>query len=451
MGSNASQAVPLVPDATETTDINSGTDSGMAGPRTDEVASYHPASSTSTCKETSDTEGGNAPYPSQPGIEQTAVRSRMAPLDEGAFPHFAPLLAASQDYASLSGCRFLSSSFADLPIAAEHGEISASGDAEEIPAVGVPAAVSDGTHAADGMQKEPVGGDAKSPNAAADCIRGACGDSEAGWLAAKLRARFAVCHFAQRLQEKEPGLVKDTERAFQVVMAESVRNAMIAAFRKLELWPPPPASSPASPRVCEADANCGDDDNYGDDLQQYDLAAPIPEIANRVWRDEERRLQMVDHNGSVNYPLRRAVTASYVVDFAHGVGFLLPPAPEKLLTLLARFHTRLEEYERSIGALVDEHGEPCSSSTGAGSAFLGSLGAGLGGAVWVTQEGLHLTWGITSHALYYGAYTVAMVGSFGLAHRLFQEEQPKIDSDECCSEGADPVRADPISACQQPQ
>lgn len=70
--------------------------------------------------------------------------------------------------------------------------------------------------------------------------------------------------FAERLRQGDPELAEEHERAFRVVMVEGflpwlglgslmrgVRNAMMAAIQRLELWPPLP-----TPRGIEEDDCC---------------------------------------------------------------------------------------------------------------------------------------------------------------------------------------------------
>ena len=57
--------------------------------------------------------------------------------------------------------------------------------------------------------------------------------------------------FASRLRQGDPELAEEHERAFRVVMVEGVRNAMMAAIQRLELWPPLP-----TPRGIEEDDCC---------------------------------------------------------------------------------------------------------------------------------------------------------------------------------------------------
>jgi hypothetical protein len=202
-----------------------------------------------------------------------------------AFYHFSPLLAASQGYAGLSGCRFRRDSFRDL-------------DDEE-------------------PEEEP---------SASEC------------LLAKRCAAPAVRSFTERLRAREPALLEEAERAYRIVMAESVRNAMVACFRQLDLWPP----SPCPPGV------------GADDCAYEDLSASVPVIAQRAWNDQVRRQREADSlpGCGVGSSLRCAMTASYLVDFVHEVGVELPPEPEQQLALLSDFNAKAERWlqEQEVGA-----------------------------------------------------------------------------------------------------
>merc|ERR1719375_1993474 len=92
-------------------------------------------------------------------------------------------------------------------------------------------------------------------------------------LAARLQAAPAISCFADRLRSGERELVEEISRAYDVVMNESVRNAMVAAFRELGLWPPSPTPAGVGASDCDFE----------------DLSAPIPVIAQRIYNDEARR------------------------------------------------------------------------------------------------------------------------------------------------------------------
>merc|ERR1712232_492227 len=104
------------------------------------------------------------------------------PLDEESFKSFAPFLRASQEYSELSGCRFRCSSF-------------------------------------------------QSDNSFSEARPG---------LEARLRAAPAVHEFAERLRVGDAALREELERAFRLVMAESVRNSMMSNCRQLGVFPPLP-------------------------------------------------------------------------------------------------------------------------------------------------------------------------------------------------------------------
>eukprot|EP00440_Ansanella_granifera_P023161 gb/GFBE01025151.1/.p1 GENE.gb/GFBE01025151.1/~~gb/GFBE01025151.1/.p1 ORF type:complete len:382 (+),score=96.81 gb/GFBE01025151.1/:1-1146(+) len=206
----------------------------------------------------------------QDGSEGSGSRG---PLDEKAFASFAPLLAASQEYAGNTGCRFRSDSFSCLS-----------------------------------RQKQKE-------------VKGASNELSE-WAEAVVR------EFADRLIAREPALLEEMDRAFEIVMDESVRNAMIAAFREVELWPPVP----------RPDSICDDDCDY------EDLQAPVPVIAQRAWNDEAKRRRAA-HGADEQF--RRAVTASYLVDFAHEVGWQLPAAAQSHMEKLSEFGARMAEWSQA--------------------------------------------------------------------------------------------------------
>lgn len=238
-------------------------------------------------------------------MEEAATRT---PLDEEAFRHFAPLLQVSQDYASFSGCRFRSGSFDGLPT-----EAAAAAD--------VPASV--------GPER------ARDPGPR---------------LAAKLRASVAVADFAARLRSGEQGLVEEVDRAFRIVMVESVRNAMQSMFQALDIFPP---THP--PRGIDEE-----------DCAYEDTSAPLPAMAQRLYNDQVRRLSNTAGAGRLD---KRARTAAYIVDFAESLGVPLPAIPETQRDMLSELSARVTEETQRRGGSEKE-------TSRAREVFLQGLGAG---------------------------------------------------------------------------
>jgi len=229
-------------------------------------------------------------------------------LDKTAFKRFAPLLAASQHYASHSGCRFRSLSFHGIPRRPQN-------------------------------TAEPVEvGSARSRDSGPR-------------LAAKIEAAPLVDEFAARLHTAEPGLIEDMERAYRIVMAESVRNAMIGMFQALEMFPPSPPPA-------------GVED---DDCSFEDVSAPLPVIAQRLYNDQARRVS--DTTGGPGRLERRAMTAAFIVDFTDEAGVKLPPMPETQASMLKEFAERTNEFAKQQSG-SDSNGHR------AREAFLGALGGG---------------------------------------------------------------------------
>lgn len=170
-------------------------------------------------------------------------------------------------------------------------------------------------------------------------------------LAAKLQATPAVREFTSRLRAREAGLVEEVDRAFRIVMVESVRNAMQGMFQTLDMFPPMPPPS-------------GVED---DDCAYEDVTAPLPVVAQRLYNDQARRIS--DPCGQLH---RRAMTAAFIVDFAEGVGFPLPQIPETQSSMLRELSTRVAEETHSRGASPEVQSR-------ARDAFLGSLGVGAAG------------------------------------------------------------------------
>jgi len=233
-------------------------------------------------------------------------------LDEAAFPCFAPLLSASQAYASHSGCRFRSSDFCDFPLE----------ESTEVIELRSPSA-------GNGTEED--------------------GEAASRRLAARLQAAPAVASFAGRLRAGERELVEEVTRAYDVVMNESVRNAMVAAFREVGLWPPSPAPAGIEDSDCDFE----------------DFSAPIPVIAQRTYNDEAHRRHDSDvcGGGSSGRLFQLAATASYLVDFVYETGVQLPTASgDRHALLLQCFGERLAEWEKEAASppLMDVH---CHSHT----------------------------------------------------------------------------------------
>jgi len=227
-------------------------------------------------------------------------------LDEAAFPGFAPLLAASQSYASHSGCRFRGSDFSD----------ALAKDMED-PMVLIPDA----------------------DNRAAARVR----------LSARLEAAPVVTSFVERIKSKEAQLDEEIRLAYDLMMEESVRNAMVAAFRELDMWPP--STAPAD--VAEDDCNF------------KDLSAPVPAIAQRTFNDDVLRKR----SAVLGKPCQKATTASYIIDFVYEAGVELPTAAgSQHITRLKEFGDRIADWERKIHNPRDIQGfsgseEECTSTS----------------------------------------------------------------------------------------
>lgn len=125
--------------------------------------------------------------------EASGPRSR--PLDVGAFPAFAGLLEASQEYARLSGCRFRSRDF-------------------------------------EGLRNAPTGNDTTG---LPFCMRAVDEDHR---HAAKLAALDAIQEFSKRVRDGERELIEELDDACRLATEEGIRSAMVTTCQRLELWPP---------------------------------------------------------------------------------------------------------------------------------------------------------------------------------------------------------------------
>jgi len=229
-------------------------------------------------------------------------------LDASAFAAFGPLLAVCHDYAALTGCRFRERIFRS--------------DAGE------------------------------------DVEPGVASSTPSALRTAALQAAPTVAEYAQRLQEGDEGLLETAERAYRLVMGESVRNGIIATLREFDLWPP----RPSPPGVLE------------NDCSWEDTSASLPEIAQRAYNDEARR----GREGAFQALIGRAATASFLVDFASEVGGVkTPKLAETHQEMMQEFMSRLEEWQLSGGA---------SAAQGGHARARRALLAGLGGDIETVRD-----------------------------------------------------------------
>jgi len=104
---------------------------------------------------------------------------------------------------------------------------------------------------------------------------------------------------------------------------------MIGTCRALSVFPP--ADTP--------------EEVLDDDFSYEDVSAPLPVIAQRLFNDQRRRLEEGDSSEGVGDRLqRRAMTAAFIVDFAHEVGVALPQMPEIYQSMLRDFAARATEW-----------------------------------------------------------------------------------------------------------
>eukprot|EP00929_Paragymnodinium_shiwhaense_P119615 TRINITY_DN91518_c0_g1_i1.p1 TRINITY_DN91518_c0_g1~~TRINITY_DN91518_c0_g1_i1.p1 ORF type:complete len:334 (+),score=61.55 TRINITY_DN91518_c0_g1_i1:53-1054(+) len=310
---------------------------------------------------------------SQPSATTAAMAAEgWKRLDETAFPRFAPLLKEAQDYANLSGCRFRSSSFKDL------------GDVD--PATGL--AVVGNSRASDPGPR----------------------------LAAKLRAAPRVREFTERLNGDEPGLVEELDRAFRVVMVETVRNAMRGLFKQLDMFPPP------SPPVGISDEDCS----------YEDVTEPLPVIAQRLYNDEVRRLH--DVAGAYGPRLeRRALTAAFIVDFAEGAGRVLPTMPETQQMMLREFAQRTEEYGAQGPVMGGASNPPRQADVR--EAFLQALGPG--SVADKIRQDVQTAWGEHRGTILAAAAGGLLLGAAALLRARQQNQQRQDGQREAGSPGGE--------------
>jgi hypothetical protein len=122
----------------------------------------------------------------------------------------------------------------------------------------------------------------------------------------------------------------EVRKACDVVMAESVRNAMISTCKELELFPPPPALM-KGPVVNE------------DDCAYEDCTAPLPVIAQRLYNDSEQRLLYGECEGRAKQKTL-LLTAFFITDFIEHIGIATPPLSPTARSMLSDFATSVAEW-----------------------------------------------------------------------------------------------------------
>lgn len=133
-------------------------------------------------------------------------------------------------------------------------------------------------------------------------------DDDCPRLAAKLHALPSVREFARRVRASEPELIQELDTAFALLMSESVRNAMVATCRKMDLWPPPTSSLRSGGGTVDMGAS------------RWADALPLPLLAQRLYEEEAAR-HAADEGGAGAEEqgaaaARAARTAAFLVDFA---------------------------------------------------------------------------------------------------------------------------------------
>mmetsp|Transcript_29327 Transcript_29327/g.84283 ORF Transcript_29327/g.84283 Transcript_29327/m.84283 type:complete len:361 (+) Transcript_29327:115-1197(+) len=263
-------------------------------------------------------------------------------LDEEMFPTFSPLLAACQVYADLTGCRFRASSFDGFEgcdLFARYGDDATSETSDGDCTVYLESSEEevdepDWVVVAKGRRASPLDGWqllSEEPRKIAE------GSAEDPLLEAKRRAVPAVRRFARRLRRGDDArLLEEMQTAFHVTMEEALRRSMVATCQRLDMWPPRPA-----PRGVR-----------NDDCEYQDLNAPVAVIAQRAFNDELRRTSdrvPATPFGSVlaasSRPYRRAMTATFIIEFAHEVGLKLPLMDKDQQHRLERFESKVREME----------------------------------------------------------------------------------------------------------
>lgn len=199
------------------------------------------------------------------------------------FEPFQPLLEACKNYIQLSGSRFRSRSFDGI-------DASATGDEDRIPVV------------SEARSRDP------GPR-----------------LAAKLKAAPAVAEFTARLQGGDELLHEELRKVHQLVASESLRNVLIGVCREHGIFPPSPCPEGVDEQDCAYE----------------DTSASPPVRAQRLYNSEVQRLQ--DVQNGIDGAKQRAKKAAFLLEFAEGVGVVLPSMPDWCCE-------QLEDFQGSVSA-----------------------------------------------------------------------------------------------------
>lgn len=220
-------------------------------------------------------------------------------FDASAFPAFEPLLCATETYAQLSGSRFRSCSF----------DVAERDDGEE---------------------------DLASPR-----------------RRAVHEAAPAVREFERRVRAQDPELLEELRTAHSLLMAETVRNAMVTTCKRLEAWPP----------ELPEENTLTAEDLYPQSLLTGALidSLSFPVVAQRLFDEEEVRATQ----------RRVARTAAFLVEFMEDLNVPRPALAETLQRRLARFSELADAWERQREATKDHAQEASASKAGTFASALG--------------------------------------------------------------------------------
>mmetsp|Transcript_66281 Transcript_66281/g.158563 ORF Transcript_66281/g.158563 Transcript_66281/m.158563 type:complete len:371 (-) Transcript_66281:306-1418(-) len=243
--------------------------------------------------------------PGAPNLKETVKRQAQqgGDLVETTFPNFSPLLRAAQDYARLSGCRFLGRDFR-AELARGCGRSSGCS----------PSLLSD-----------PC-------NDGAFVDTGACGEHPL----ARAAASADVEKFACRLSQGDSDLLKELNLAFDLIMAESIRSTMVGKCRELDMWPPTDPSSGVPSNEVPTACHC----DYIEEV--IDPSSSLPSIARLLYNDEQQRKS---RKTSSALTLRKAMMASFLTDFAAEVGIGAPDMPARFVGVMEQFSSKALEWE----------------------------------------------------------------------------------------------------------
>lgn len=152
-------------------------------------------------------------------------------------------------------------------------------------------------------------------------------DVIAAWRERVQAAADAVTHGEATVEQAS--LMAEFQKACDVIVAESVRNAMINTCKELELFPPPPLAK----ELAVDEKDCA----------YEDCTAPLPVIAQRLYNDSEQRLLYGECEGRAQQKIQ-LLTSLFITDFAEDAHVATPPLSPTAQSMLSDFAASVADW-----------------------------------------------------------------------------------------------------------